>query len=213
MKVAGILLAAGESTRMGRLKALLPWRGTTLLRLQAAALLAAGAQPAMAVLGHRWQELAAILSEPLDCPWPDIAPEAWAGHALRAAINPRFREGKSTSVITGIRALPPEASGAIVLPVDQPCTPSVLRALIAAHGVTRAPIVLPSVDRRRGHPPLFDRALFPELLAITEEGEGVREVLTKHASEIHYVELDEAIVRANLNTPADYQAAFDRWGR
>ncbi|HEX6511677.1 MAG TPA: nucleotidyltransferase family protein, partial [Chloroflexota bacterium] len=194
--IAGILLAAGESTRMGQLKALLPWRGTTLLQWQAAALLEAGGSPLIVVLGHRAGELRELL--------PTEA---------RVILNERYHEGKSTSIVAGVSALPGGVDAALVVAVDQPTDATVLRELMAAYEPEHPTVLLPSVSRRRGHPTLFDASLFPELLAISEEREGLREVMTRHDEDVCYLEVDTELVRANLNSPEDYEAAYARWGR
>jgi len=192
MPVAGILLAAGESSRMGQLKALLPWRGTTLVQSQAAAMAEARLDPLIAVLGHRAGELEPLLP---------------AG--FRTVHNQRYLDGKSTSIVAGVSALPKTAPAAIIVAVDQPTEAGVLTALATAAG----PVVMPSVKMRRGHPSRFDRALFGELQAISEEREGLREVMVRHERDIVYVTVDTELVRANLNTPADYETAYARWGQ
>jgi molybdenum cofactor cytidylyltransferase len=193
---AGILLAAGESTRMGQLKALLPWRGITLIQAQLGEMTAAELSPLLVVLGHRASELRELLPA-----------------SARVVINERFRDGKSTSIVAGVSALPDDADAAVVIAVDQPTSAEVIRALLMAHSSAHSPLSLPSVNMHRGHPTLFDRALFPELRDITEEHEGLREVMLRHDQNIRYVDVDDEIVRANLNSPADYEAAFARWGR
>jgi molybdenum cofactor cytidylyltransferase len=207
--IAGVLLAAGESTRMGRLKALLPWRGTTLLESQLSALMDAGVSPLVVVLGHRAAELRALLSE---IPPPSRG-ETLAESAPRVVLNDRYRQGKSTSIVAGIAALPEHTEAALVVAVDQPTEPGVLRSLLGAYAPTRPALLLPSVNHRRGHPTLFDRRVFPDLLAITEEREGLREVMDRYEADIRYVEVETELVRANLNSPEEYQAAFTRWGQ
>ncbi|HVA25424.1 MAG TPA: nucleotidyltransferase family protein [Chloroflexota bacterium] len=194
--IAGVLLAAGESTRMGQLKALLPWRGTTLLESQVSALVSAGVSPLVVVLGHRAAELRALLPV-----------------SAQVALNERYREGKSTSIVAGISALPASAEAALVVAVDQPTEAGVLRALLSGYSDDRPVVLLPSVNHRRGHPTLFDRRLFADLVAITEEREGLREVMDRYEGEIGYVDVDTELVRANLNSPEEYEAAYSRWGR
>ena len=193
--IAALLLAAGESTRMGQLKALLPWRGATLLEAQVAAMADAGLSPLLAVLGHRAGELRALLP-------PSVS----------VVLNERYREGKSTSIVAGIAAVPLACEAAVVVAVDQPTEASVLRALAEAYAASRPAVLLPSVNHRRGHPTLFDRRVFPDLLAITEEREGLREVMTRYEPDIRYMNVDTELVRANLNSPPDYEAAYARWG-
>jgi molybdenum cofactor cytidylyltransferase len=69
------------------------------------------------------------------------------------------------------------------------------------------------VNRRRGHPTLFDRALFADLRALSEEREGLREVMVRYEPDISYVDVDTDLVRINLNSPEEYAAAYERWGR
>ncbi|MHB8618352.1 MAG: nucleotidyltransferase family protein [Chloroflexota bacterium] len=198
---AGILLSAGESTRMGQLKALLPWRGTTLLAAQLGQMEAAGLSPLLLVLGHRAEDLEAVAA-------------GWGGRTpIRPIRNERYREGKSTSIVAGVAALPGEVASAVVVAVDQPCEAAVLSRLVEAHRESGAGIVVPSSGGRRGHPTLFDRALFPDLLAVTEAGAGLREVMERHEKEVRYVAVVSPLVRVNLNSPEDYQAAFARYGQ
>jgi molybdenum cofactor cytidylyltransferase len=194
--IAGILLAAGESTRMGDLKALLRWRGTTLLQSQAAALVQAGVSPLLAVLGHRADELRPLLPP-----------------AARVVLNERYRDGKSTSIVAGVSALPRDTEAAVIVAVDQPCEAGVIRALMDRYATDRPRLLLPSVNRRRGHPTLFDRSLFPDLRTISEEREGLREVMVRYEADIRYVDVETELVRVNLNSPSDYEAAYARWGQ
>ncbi len=194
--IAGILLAAGESTRMGQLKALLPWQGKALIEAQSQAMLSAGLRPLIVVLGHRADELRPLV--PTDS-------------AVRIVLNQRYAEGRSTSIATGAGAVSEPVDAVIIASVDQPLDADVLRTMMTAHGETHAPMVVPSIDHRRGHPALFDASLLPELLAVTEEREGLREVVTLHAGEIHYVNVTNPIVRVNLNSPEDYEAARRVW--
>lgn len=212
--IAGILLAAGESTRMGQLKALLPWRGATLLQSQVAELGQAGLSPIVVVLGHRADELRPLVTEvPLLTRRERLGEDSPAPSRTIVVLNHRYQQGRSTSVIAGLSALPPEADAVVITSVDQPTDADVVRKLAKAHAQLHAPITLPSIHHRRGHPGLFDRALFPEMLAITEEGEGLREVMTRHDAEICYVNFNTELVRTNLNSPADYEAAYARWGQ
>ncbi|MDE3076544.1 MAG: nucleotidyltransferase family protein [Chloroflexota bacterium] len=196
--IAGLLLAAGESSRMGRLKALLPWRGKTLLETQVEALLAAGAGPIVVVLGHRADELRSVVPARAD---------------VRVTLNERYQQGRATSVVAGAHAAPPEAAAIVVASVDQPLDEDVLRRMIAAHDRTGAAVVIPSFEGRQGHPPLFDGRLLPELLQVTEAQGGLREIVTRHADEIEYLPVSTAIVRVNLNSPEDYAAALEHFGK
>ncbi|MBI3953351.1 MAG: nucleotidyltransferase family protein [Chloroflexi bacterium] len=190
---AAVLLAAGESTRMGELKALLPWKGSTLLEYQVGQLLRTSLAEVVVVLGHRAQELRPLL--------PRREPR------LRAIFNRRYRRGKSTSVVAGLKALRPGWSFVLILGVDQPRPAWVLERLLRAHRDEGARLTLPSHGGRRGHPPLFAAALGPDLLAITEESQGLREVVQRHKRDIQQVKLGTPLVLVNLNTREDYDRA------
>ena len=110
--IAAILLAAGESTRMGRPKALLPWRDTTLVEYQVRELTAAGVERIAVVLGHDAGEV-----------WPHVPDEA------HMVVNEAYREGRASSLRAGAGALPDDADPILVLGVDQPRPRDELRAI------------------------------------------------------------------------------------
>ena len=184
--VVGMLLAAGESTRMGQLKALLPWGRGTLLEY-ALDQLGAAVDETVVVLGHRAQDLAPL--------------------APRHVVNERYREGRSTSIEVGMAAVPPSADAVLITSVDQPRPAAVLRELIAAHRRSGALISRPVVGEEHGHPTVFDRALFDELRKVSEETQGMKSVLRRHEAAIQNVSFDDRVVLLNLNHPEDYERA------
>ena len=173
---------------MGQLKALLPWREATLLQYAERELRAA-VDRTIVVLGHRAGELAPLVGEHV--------------------VNPRYREGRSTSIEAGMRAAPAEADAVLVANVDQPRPASILKALVAAH--QGALISRPVYGEEHGHPTVFDRALFDELRHLSEETEGMKSVLRRHAEAIRNVPFDDDVVLLNLNQPGDYQSALARF--
>jgi molybdenum cofactor cytidylyltransferase len=191
--IAAVLLAAGESTRMGRAKALLPWTdGRPLLAFLHDALLAAGYDPVVVVLGHRARELRAVL--PQDA---------------QAVVNPAYAQGRATSIATGVRALPDGLAGVLVVSVDQPRALATLRTLREAwEQAGRPALAVPALNGLPGHPPLFNATLRRELEAVSEERQGLREVVSRHREARLLVPVDDPLTLTNLNTPADYQAAL-----
>ena len=190
--VAAIVLAAGESTRLGTFKPLLCWPpadGEPLVAYQVRQLREAGASAIIVVVGHRAA---------------DVAPVATAAGAVVAA-NPGYAEGKSSSVRVGVAASPDDYA-LLIIGVDQPRPASLLRALIAEPPPADT-IVIPTCDGRRGHPPLFGPDLRAELLAVQEETFGLRAVLRRHAAAIRHVETSDPITLVNLNTVEDAAAA------
>ena len=197
-ETAALLLAAGESRRMGQLKALLPWQGTTLLSHQLAALEAAGVDRIMVVLGHRAAELQEVLQSERES-HPNVA---WV-------VNPDYLQGKTTSLKAGLRALPPpNPQTLLLLNVDQPRRPETLDYLRRQHQAAAARITIPTYRGKGGHPVLLDAALMYELLDITEETQGLRAVMQRHQAYIQRVEMDTPEVRWDLNTPEQYRAAL-----
>lgn len=192
---AGVLLAAGESSRMGRSKQILDWLGEPLVVYQTRQLLEAGVGQAIVVLGHE-----ATAVRPLV--------EAVEDPRLTLVVNQDYLEGKTTSIKAGLGAVDSGAASIMLLAADQPRPASLLRRLAEAHMERGTLISIPAHRGKHGHPPIFDASLLPELLRITEEGHGVREVIQRHSGAIHEVEVDDPLVLTNLNTREDYERAL-----
>lgn len=144
--VAGILLAAGESKRLGQPKQLLDWQGKPFVRQVAETALASRLDSLTVVTGAAAAEVGAALD----------------GLPVSVVHNPRYAEGQSTSVQAGLAALPPEAGAALFMVCDQPQLPvALIDTLRAQHAASGAPIVATLVDGRRSNPVLFDRVTFP----------------------------------------------------
>jgi molybdenum cofactor cytidylyltransferase len=168
--VAGVLLAAGTSSRMGRNKLTLEHGGESLLRGAARRALAAGLAPLVVVLGHQAERARAELAG-LDC---------------TIIVNPDYEEGIHSSRRAGLEALPPESEAAVVLLADMPfVTRDMLAAQVERHRATGAPIVLSVYGSEPGvsaPPTLYVRELFPELLALAGGASG-GEVAARHRAE------------------------------
>jgi molybdenum cofactor cytidylyltransferase len=191
--VSVILLAAGESTRMGRQKALLPWQGTTLIEYQLAQFAAIDElREIIIVTGHDPDRIMAIAS---------AAPRA------RAVHNAAYRTGKVSSIKAGLAAIAPDAEAIMLLAVDQPRPAALLRAIVDAHFAPGGLITVPAHGGRRGHPVIFARSLLPVLRAITEETQGIRAVMRAHLRETHEVAVSDPAVHLDLNSPADMKDA------
>ncbi len=201
--VSGVVLAAGESRRMGQLKALLPWgplddpTAPPLLVAQVRALREAGIGCPRVVLGHEAERLRAAL----------------AAHGCLAytevIVNSDYRLGRSTSVIAGVAA-GPAGRDILLINVDQPRPAGLVRRLLAARHSTEALITVPHYAGRPGHPPIFAAQLRHELLAIEEATQGLRAVVRRHRAAVLRIPFNDAVVLVNLNTPADYADARQR---
>jgi 4-nitrophenyl phosphatase len=188
-EVAAIILAAGASTRLGRCKQLLNWKGKPLLAHVADVALRADLDPVIAVLGCQADQTYPALGD----------------RPVQRLMNWRWEAGMSTSVQTGLVAVPPQAEAAILLQCDQPLiNADLLRAMVARFEETGAAIVHPAHAGRRGTPVLFARRLFPELSTVSGD-EGGRNLIARHAKDVATVTVDEANVLRDIDTWEDYQ--------
>lgn len=184
--IAGIILAAGASTRFGSPKQLLEWRGQPLLRHVILQALAAPLSEIVVVLGAHFQRVAPVVH----------------GMPVKLAYNRRWQTGMSSSVALGLRALQMPADGALFLLADQPeVSPDLIERMIMAFARTRSPVVVPDVGGRRGNPALFARALFPELMQVQGD-QGGRALMQRYRERIHWVEADERALY-DIDRPRD----------
>ena len=193
MKVAGIILAAGESSRMGRDKALLEYRGATFLE-HLLGLFLPRVTPVVVVLGHHADRIAAT-----------IAPRV----GLQVAINANYQAGQLSSLQTGIRALPPDAPAALVTLVDHPAVAAAtIDAMLERFGSTAAALVVPRCQGRRGHPVLFSRRLLGEILALPSSATA-KQVVHAYQEEAVYLDVDDPGAVRDIDTPAEYQSLLE----
>jgi molybdenum cofactor cytidylyltransferase len=193
--VAGIVLAAGASRRLGRPKALLVLAGRTLLARAVAAQLEAGLDPVVVVLGHAAEEVRAAAGLPPD-------------PRLCVVVNPGWEEGMASSLRSGLEVCGnPDA--VVVALADQPDTDSArVRAVVEAWD-GQAPLVVPIGDGRSSHPVLFARAVYGELRALRGDIGG-RAIVERHRDAAIRVPLAALL---DVDTEDDYRAALDRAAR
>jgi len=193
-KIAGIILAAGESKRYGQPKQLLDWRGEAFVHAVARKALESGLSPVMVVVGANHEKVAAAVKD-LD---------------VMIAKNDDWQSGQGSSIKAGINALTSALlpmgegiGGVIFLLTDQPqITPSIIQALVEKHAEGLYPIVAPMVLDQRANPVLFDQSVFQDLLGI--EGDvGGRAVFHKHA--VEYLPWHDDRMLLDVDTPEHYQ--------
>ena len=191
---------------MGQLKALLPFQGSSLIEYQVNSLKKAGVARTMVVLGHEISTLSPLLEGAPGVEWVE---------------NPDYRQGKTTSVKAGMRALGDGTSGAagiLVLNVDQPrtseCVRSVIEQYIRRQDGPDAPclMTIPTYRGKGGHPIIFHPSLFPEVMDIEEGGLGLKALVRKHEDRTLRLETDNPEVLFDLNTAEDYKAALAHFG-
>jgi CTP:molybdopterin cytidylyltransferase MocA len=192
--VAGVILAAGESSRMGQRKAFLRHEGTgaTCLSHLVGQAIAAGLSPVLGVGRDADPELEQAVRQ--------------AG--ARYVPNPAAAHGQLTSILAGLDSLGGEIGAAVVMPVDVPMvSASTIRRVVEAAGADRTCIARATYRGRHGHPVLFARAVFDELRA-ADPAVGARAVVRADPSRVRDVEVDEPGVTIDIDTPEDYFRAF-----
>lgn len=193
-----ILLAAGESSRMGQLKALLPWRGQSLLEHQVSALREGGADRVVVVLGHRADDLRPLLEGKDGVSW---------------ILNPDYLQGKTTSIRAGLSVLDcPTLDVILLLNVDQPRDAADVARVLEVHRAHGYAITVPEYRGKGGHPIALSAALLPELLEIDEDTQGIKAVVRRRPESVQRLPLDNPGILLDLNTPEQYQAAVAATG-
>ncbi len=192
-----MLLAAGLSTRMGEPKALLPWMGSTMVEYQLEQLGASRVEGVVVVLGHEAESVMGRVT-------------GWRG--VKVVVNREYERGRASSVVAGVSAVPTEATGILILNVDQPRPSWLINEVVEGHFEEEARITIPVHGGRRGHPTVFDGSLREEMLGITEEGLGLKEVGRRDRGRVGYVEVSSSLVYLDMNTPEEYREGLGRVG-
>ncbi|HUB34708.1 MAG TPA: nucleotidyltransferase family protein [Bryobacteraceae bacterium] len=189
---AALILAAGESRRMGSPKALLQYRSETFLG-RLVRLMATRCAPVVVVLGASADQI-----------------REHAPSGCKLVWNPDYLSGQTSSMQCGLRALPPAVDGVLFTLVDHPAVAQeTIDALLPgrpnAHGSAAPVLRIPRCGGRRGHPIWFSAELIPEFLALPTTG-AARDVVRAHAAETEFFDLDDPGILADIDDPAAYRA-------
>lgn len=187
--VAGLVLAAGESSRMGADKPLLTYRGRTFLETITSILLEAGVQQIVVVLGHHAEKIRQSI---------DLS-------SVEVVVNPDYRQGQTSSLQAGLRVLMRTTpDGIVVCLVDHPAiSADTVKTLIQTFKSAGKPIVIPQLNGRHGHPVLLGRELFPELLALGPD-HGADTVIHKYRDLAQFVEVSDPGILVDVDDPVSY---------
>jgi molybdenum cofactor cytidylyltransferase len=190
-RVAAVILAAGLSARLPGNKLLQPIAGRPMVRCAVEAALASYASEVLVVTGHQSKRLRNALSDV-----PVVIVE-----------NQSYTDGLSTSLKCGVRHVPADCDGALILLADMPfITAAVLNRLLAHFDPAAGrEICVPVAGGRRGNPVLWGRRFFAELLAITGD-KGGRHLMELHQNSIVELELDDRGVLIDIDTAADFES-------
>ena len=190
LQIALVLLAAGESRRMGTPKQLLTYKGFSLVRHATTEAIKSNCEPIVVVLGAKSDR---IRGEINDLP-------------VHITDNPGWQQGMSASIATGIATLLEmkiDLSAVVVALADQPLiTDRVYNCLIESYYQNQVKAVACNYSDTIGVPALFDCILVPELLDISHRG-GAKQILHRYSDRAHNLDLPEAAI--DIDTPADYQ--------
>jgi molybdenum cofactor cytidylyltransferase len=189
VRTAGIILAAGESRRMGRAKAFLPFRDGTFLSTLAETF-APFCSPVIAVFGFDGDNAARLAP-------PGVTP----------VVNRQYEHGMLTSLQAGLRSLDLPATDRVLFTlVDHPAiAPQTLARLLASD----ADIAIPRFDGKRGHPVLVSRAIAADFLREPENA-LVRDVIDRNADRILYIDVNDPGIRDDVDDPSLYEALLAR---
>ncbi len=200
--VSLVILAAGNSSRMGRPKQALSWMGKPLLTWQTEECGRTQADELIVVLGEDADHHQTLLPETVG-----------RVPAYRVIRNPHSEQGKTTSVLAGLNASDWRATEWVFLAMDSPRPAHLTDALIEAHFAAGLPISYPWHGGIEGHPPVMNSSLRAEIEVITEEKRGLREVTERDPARVNRVEFADPTVIINLNSPEDYERALTLTGQ
>jgi molybdenum cofactor cytidylyltransferase len=187
-KVTAIILAAGQSRRMGQPKMSLPWGGTTVLGKVIETLKAAGMEDLLVVTGGDREQVEAIVRG-----------------SAQVVFNAEYPSSEMLrSIQCGLGAIKPEAQAALICLGDQPLVQvGSVQVILQEYEKTGPSLIVPSYQMKRGHPWLVARELWNEILEM-KSPESPREFLNRHTKEIKYINVDTPSILADLDTPEDY---------
>jgi molybdenum cofactor cytidylyltransferase len=187
--ISAVVLAAGQSKRMGQHKMLLPWGKSTVIAHIISTLMDAGVEDIHIVVGGLRKQLTLVLQD----------------YPLEIIYNKDYRNGEMlTSVKLGIQSLQNEPEAALIVLGDQPqIYADIIQALFARYVSSNSQIIVPSYKMRRGHPLLIARSLWNSLLKLTPPM-TLRDFLELNNELIDYLVVDNQSVVQDLDTPEDY---------
>jgi molybdenum cofactor cytidylyltransferase len=188
--LSAILLAAGESKRMGKPKQLMPLGKSTLLEQAIDNLLNSSVDETIVVLGHKAQEITKTI----------------ANKPVKIVLNPDYRQGMSTSIIAGLILVDPRSHAVMLALGDQPLVASqTINQLIEAFNKHNKGIAVPTYRGRRGHPIIFDIRYKAELFKLKGDIGG-REIIQNHPKDVFKVAVDSESVVSDIDTKEDYKS-------
>ena len=191
--VSAILLAAGESRRMGKPKQLMPFGKSTILEQAIDNLLSSKINEVIVVLGHRAEDMI----------------KAIATRPVKIAINPVYHQGMSTSIVTGLNLIDDRTQAVMLVLADQPLVDSkIINRLIEEFCKHNKGIIVPVYQGRKGHPVIFSIKYKKELLGLTGDTGG-KQIINQHPDDILKVAVGSESINIDIDTMNDYQSLLN----
>lgn len=192
--INAIVLAAGASQRMGKPKPLLRFQEKTFLEHMVTVLQGSQVDRVTVVLGAQADTIMRTL---------DLS-------GVEVVVNPDYTQGQLSSLEAGLKRVATKTEAILMCLVDHPfITAALVDQMISAFTRTKAPIVIPTFEQRRGHPTLFSQAVFDELLSAPTD-QGARSVVYAHEDRVLEVPVTDRSLLLGINTPDDYRLHFRR---
>ncbi|UCC21870.1 MAG: nucleotidyltransferase family protein [Planctomycetota bacterium] len=190
--INAVILAAGESKRMGKPKPLLKFNDKTFLEQIISVLKSSDIDTITVVLGAH----AETIRQSIDLSETNVV------------INNNYKKGQLSSLIAALQNIPDDTEAILLCLVDHPfITKDLINSIVAGFKKTASPIIVPVFNKQRGHPTLFAKSLFHELLNAPED-QGARYVLYSNEDKVTELETTEPAARISIDTPADYKSHF-----
>ncbi len=188
-RIAAVILAAGESRRMGEPKMLLPFRNSTIIRTVIQHALRANTDHVQVVLGADAEAIRANIAD----------------QGVEHTVNKQYSKGMLSSVQAGIRSLPKDTTAVMILLGDQPMISSgIMDRLIEQYRKSEKDIAIATAGGKRGHPMIFNARYIPEILSYGKE-HTLRDLPGKHPGEVEELETEKQEILRDIDTPVDYK--------
>lgn len=191
-QVAGVVLAAGQASRFGEIKQLLPWRDKNLVNTVVETALLVGLKPVIVVLGANAEAIRATIDD-----------------VVQVVINPDWDKGQSTSLKAGVSAITGPVDGVVFLLCDQPHQSVNLVSAIVEQGLRSGKVVTPIIDDQRANPVYFPASCFP-LFEKLEGDAGGRQIIS--ACPHTTLPWLDAWMAKDIDTPQDYRELREHFG-
>jgi len=203
-KVFGLLLAAGESTRMGTEKQLLTVAGRSFINRAIDGFLVSGADPIIIVLGHSFEKiLEHIMTSDFGMPRADFEKR------VIIARNEEYKKGQLSSIKCGLSLFLNKNQidffrGFMIQLIDRPMVgPRTFTTILQSFASDGAQILIPSFKNRRGHPACFSAGLIEEIVCLGEDA-TLRDIINRHEKDVRHIAVDDPGIIQNIDTPEEY---------